>query len=509
MSAGSIAAGGGVLRALVYGTVRAYVGKVRRMMARPVQFLLVLIAVVGLVALQVFAIVNQGETALGGQARAAATAGFCVALAVVSVSAVRACPIRLRGADVAWLLPCPSAPRALVAWNVAGTSGRAAMIGVAAAVGAALRAGELTLVMWQPAVALAGALLLVRGVSYVTHLLTVHGVGRLLVGGGGALLWAVAALPPLLATANVPLSLPAWIARAGAPLRALTGALVQAVIAPTAARWPAVLVAAVIAVSVALLAIALGSGYQDRAARQTWEVEAMIAAYKDGSAATTVMAESIAARLPADVPSFDRLGGLRGEAALLWCAIATLRRSWRSDLRFPLLLAAAALAMAIVAPDYAAYPVMPVLLLVALGFLSGFVEELEHLPIRTLPGVAWRKVLAVDAVPVAVVSAMALLIVSPAIVVAAAPLTDLFAVPGVVLAAISASSVAALSFTTVGRRLLSSLLLVSLVYGIMLAGWSSTHGWVRGPATLVLGAVLAAGCWSLCAWLLANREHAR
>jgi len=509
MSAQAIASGRGVLRALCHVTLRSYVGMVRRMMARPLQFLLALTAVLGLVALQIFAIVTQGETALGGQARSAATAGFCVVLAVVSVSAVRACPIRLRGADVAWLLPCPSAPRALVAWNVAGTSGRAAMLGVAAAVGAALRAAELTLVMWQPAVALAGALLLVRGVSYVTHLLTVHGVGRLVAGGGGALLWAVAALPQVLAVAELPLSLPVWFERAGAPLRALTGALVQAVVAPAPVRWPGVLVAAVIATLVALLAIVLGTGYQDRAARQTWEVEAMISAYKDGSATTTVMAESIAARLPADVPSFDGLGGLRGEAALLWVAIASLRRSWRSDLRFPLLLAAAALATAIVAPEYAALPVTPVLLLVALGFLSGFIEELEHLAIRTLPGVAWRKVLAVDAVPVAVVTVMAVLMVSPAIVVTAAPLTDLLAVPGLVLAAISASSVAALAFTTVGPRLLSSLLLVSLVYAVMLAGWSSTSGWIRGPAALALGAVLAAGCWSVCAWLLANREHAR
>lgn len=508
MSAQSIAAGGGVLRALCYVTLHTYVGMVRRRMARPLQFLLALTAVLGLVALQIFAIVTQGETVLGGQARSAATAGLCVVLAVVSVSAVRACPIRLRGADVAWLLPCPSAPRALVAWNVAGTSGRAAMLGVAAAIGAALRAGELTLVMWQPAVALAGVLLLVRGVSYVIHLLTVHGVGRLVAGGGGALLWAVAALPQVLAVAGLSLWLPAWFERAGAPLRALTGALVQAVVAPAPVRWPGVLVAAVIAALLALLAIVLGSGYQDRAARQTWEVEAMIAAYKDGSA-TTVMAETIAARLPADVPSFDGLDRLRGEAALLWVAIASLRRSWRSDLRFPLLLAAAAVATTIVAPEYAAFPVTPVLLLVALGFLSGFIEELEHLAIRTLPGVAWRKVLAVDAVPVAVVTVMAVLIVSPAIVVTAAPLTDLLAVPGVTLAAISASSVAALAFTTVGPRLLSSLLLVSLVYAMLLAGWSSTSGWVRGPAALAFGAVVAAGCWSVCAWLLANREHAR
>ncbi len=508
MSAEAIAAGGGVLRALSHVTLRTYAGMVRRMMARPLQFLLALTAALGLVALQIYAIATQDGTVLGGRARSAATAGFCVVLAVVSVSAVRACPIRLRGADVAWLLPCPSAPRALVAWSVAGTSGRAAMFGVAAAVGAALRAGELTLVMWQPAVALAGALLLVRGVSYVIHLLTVHGVGRL-VAGGGALLWAIAALPPVLAAADIPPALPAWFERAGAPPRALTGALVQAVVAPAAARWPGVLVAVVIAALLALLAIALGSGYQDRAARQTWEIEAMIAAYKDGSATTTVMAESIAAKLPADVPSFDGLGSLGGEAALLWRAIASLRRSWRSELRFPLLLAVAALATAIVAPEYAAFPVIPVLLLVALGFLSGFIEELEHLALRTLPGAAWRKVLAVDAVPVAVVTAMAVLMVSPAIVVTAAPLTDLLAVPGVVLAAISASSVAALAFTTVGRRLMSSLLLVSLVYAIMLAGWSSTHGLARGPAALALGAVLSAGCWSVCAWLLACREHAR
>lgn len=509
MSAEAIAAGGGVLRALSHVTLRTYAGMVRRMMARPLQFLLALAAALGLVALQISAIATQGGTVLGGQARSAATAGFCVVLVVVSVSAVRACPIRLRGADVAWLLPCPSAARALVAWNVAGTSGRAAMLGVAAAVGAALRAGELTLVMWQPAVALAGALLLVRGVSYVVHLLTVHGVGRVVAGGGGALLWAIAALPPVLAAADIPLALPAWFERAGGPPRALTGALVQAVVAPAAARWPGVLVAAVIAALLALLAIALGSGYQDRAARQTWEIEAMIAAYKDGSVTTTVMAESVAAKLPADVPSFDGLGSLRGGAALLWRAIASLRRSWRSELRFPLLLAVAALTTAIVVPEYAAFPVTPVLLLVALGFLSGFIEELEHLALRMLPGAAWRKVLAVDAVPVAVVTAMAVLMVSPAIVVTAAPLTDLLAVPGVVLATISASSVAALAFTTVGRRLLSSLLLVSLVYAMLLAGWSSTSGWVRGPATLALGAVLAAGCWSLCAWLLANREHAR
>lgn len=513
MSAESVAAGGGVLRALLYVTVRTHVGTLRRLVARPVRLVLVVASVLGLVALQIFAITNQSEAVLGGRARAAVTAGLCVALAVMSISAVRTCPIRLRGADVAWLLPCPAGPRALVAWNVAGTSGRAATVGVAAAIGAALRAGEVTPVMWQPALALAGAMLLVRGVSYVTHLLTVHGVPRLAAGIAAPLLWSVAALPDALTAAGLALAPPAWLERVGAPLRALAGALVQPVIAPAAARWPGVIVAVAVAVAVALLAIVLGSGYQDRAARQTWEIEALISAYKDGPGTAAAMAETIAARLPADVPSFDRLDGLQGEAALLWRAVATMRRSWRSELWSPLLLAAGAVVTALVAPDYAALPAVPVLLLAAFGFFSGFVEELEHLPVRTLPGTAWRKVLAVDAVPVAMLSAATLLVVSPAIAVSAVPwsvrLTDLLAVPGVTFAAISASSVAALWFATLGRRLLASVVLVSLVYAIMLAGWSLTQGPGRGPAVLTIGAVLAGACWSLCAWLLGNRVHAR
>jgi hypothetical protein len=508
VSAESLAAGGAVLRALWYVTLRTHLGRFRRLAARRIQLALSLVAVLGLVALQVFAITTQSETVLGARTGAATTAGLCIVLAVVSFTAVRGCPIRMRGADVAWLLPCPGGPRALVAWNVAGTGGSAALIGVAAAAGAALRAGELTWVMWQPAVALMGATLLVRGVSYVAHLLTVHGVPRLAVGIAVPLLWSVAALPGALAAAGLAWSPPTWLVGVGTPARALTGALIQPVIAPAAARWPAVIVAALVAVTVALLAVALGSGYQDRAARQTWETEAIIAAYKDGSGMATVMAEAVAARLPAGVPSFDRLDGLQGEAALLWRAIAGLRRGWRSELRAPLVLAAAAVATAIVAPAYALVPALPVLLLAALGFFSGFVEELEHLPVRTLPGSAWRKVLAVDAVPVATVTVAGSLVAAPAIVVSAAQVSDLLAVPGVALAAISASSVAALWWPTLGRRVLASALLVALTYAVMLAGWSLTVGPGRGPTLLALGALLATVSWSLCAWLLGHRALA-
>jgi hypothetical protein len=509
VSAESLAAGGAVLRALWYVTLRTHLGRFRRLAARRIQLALSLAAVLGLVALQVYAITTQSETAPGPRVAAAATAGLCIVLAVVSFTAVRGCPIRLRGADVAWLLPCPAGPRALVAWNVAGTGGRAALIGVAAAAGAALRAGELTWMMWQPAVALMGATLLVRGVSYVAHLLTVHGVPRLAVGIAAPLLWSVAALPGALAAAGLAWSPPTWLVGVGTPAWALTGALVQPVIAPAAARWPAVIVAALVAVAVALLAVALGSGYQDRAARQTWETEAIIAAYKDGSGMATAMAEAVAARLPAGVPSFDRLDRLQGEAALLWRAIAGLRRGWRSEMRAPLVLAAAAVATAIVAPAYALVPALPVLLLAALGFLSGFVEELEHLPVRTLPGSAWRKVLAVDAVPVATVTVAGSLVAAPAVVVSAGQVTDLLAVPGVALAAISASSVAALWWPTLGRRVLASAVLVPSTYAVMLAGWSLTAGPARGPALLALGALLATVCWSLCAWLLGHRALAR
>jgi hypothetical protein len=147
------------------------------------------------------------------------------------------------------------------------------------------------------------------------------------------------------------------------------------------------------------------------------------------------------------------------------------------------------------------------------GFLNGLVEELEHLPIRTLPGSARRKVVASDTVPVAIVTAAALLVLAPAIVVHpgrwGVRLADLLAVPGVAVAAISASSVAMLSFATLGRRMIASAVLVSVVYVILLGGWSLTAGLGRGPVVLALGAMLASACWSLCGWMLEHRFQVR
>lgn len=496
MSVSSVAAGAGVLRALGHVTVRTHLGKLRRMGSA--QRALLGILVVGLVALQINAITSE-HAMLDRRWVGLASAGLCAVLAVVSVSAVRACPIRLRGADVAWLLPCPSGQRALVAWHVAGTAGRAALIGVAAAIGAALRAGGVSLFMWQPAVALTGAALLVRAVSYVTHLVTVHGVPRRVAGAGGALVWGVSALPAAADAVGIAVPLPGWVVAAGAPLRWVAAALVQPVLEPAAALWPGVLGVGAGAVAMAAAAVALATGYQDRAAQQTWEMEALVAAVREGSSVGAV-SEVVAARLPSGVPSFDGLNGLQGEWALLWRAVAGLRRSWRSEIRAPLVLCAAAVAAAFLAPGYAVAPALPVALLAAGGFFSGFVEEIDHLPVRTLPGAPWRKVVAVDAVPLAMLTAGVLLVVAPAVTVAVGPwslrLADLLAVPGVTSAAVAASTVSALTCATIGRRVLASALLVGSVYALALGAWTLAGAGLRGPAVLVLGATLAVACWT-------------
>jgi hypothetical protein len=66
-----------------------------------------------------------------------------------------------------------------------------------------------------------------------------------------------------------------------------------------------------------------------------------------------------------------------------------------------------------------------------------------------------------------------------------------------------------LSFATLGRRMIASAVLVSVVYVILLGGWSLSAGLGRGPVVLAVGAMLASACWLLCGWMLEHRLQVR
>lgn len=490
---------GSIVRALSYVAVRDLIMRVRRLATHPIRLVL-LVAVIGsLGALQVGAIATRGQSPAGSSN--GAVAGIVLVLCISVFSAVRRSPVRLRPGDVAWLVPSSRGPRSLLAWHLGAGAARLAVFGVVAGVVAMIRSGEAALLALQPAVALTVLALFLRATAFLTHVSTTRGVPKTIAAGVAIALVAPAALPFVVASWTGNPELPSVVARAAAVPGIVLDPLLAAIRAPDPTLWGPLALASILVTALAVLVIGLGHGYQDEAARRTWERASVAAAYQDGSPLAGPIQELVAARLPADIPSFTRLTGLTVERALLWRAIANLRRSWRWDLRPTAVLVVASLGLAVLAPAVGLVPIGGLLLLALPGFRSGVVGELEHLAIRTIPGRPGAKVLAADALPVALFSLELITVAAPVVIVLGLPGSLLLGAPGVAAANIASASLVAIVIPTLGRRLAFSALvsggaylLMAAIGGVLLTG-PVPH--LAGPAVLVVGWLWAAATWAL------------
>jgi hypothetical protein len=492
---------GSILRALSYVARRDLTMRLRRLATHPVRLVVLLGALGGLGALQVGAIATRTDTPVGSPA--GAVAGLVLVLCISVFSAVRRSPIRLRPGDVAWLVPSSRGPRSLLAWHLGAGAARLAVFGVAAGVVAMARAGETSLLALQPAVALTALALFLRGMTFLTHVSTTRGVPKTVAASVAIALVAPAALPFVVTSASNTATVPAGVARAAAIPGLVFDPLLAAIRAPDATLWGPLAIAALIVAALAVLVVSLGHGYQDEAARRTWERASVAAAYQDGSPLAGPIQELVAARLPSNVSSFTRLASLTGERALLWRAIANLRRSWRWDLRPSAVFAVAAIVLAVLAPAIVFAPLAAVLVLALPGFRSGVVGELEHLAIRTIPGRPGAKIRAADAVPVALFALELVVVALPVVLVRGLPPSLLLAAPGIAAATIASASLVSLIVPTLGRRLAYSTALNGAAYVVLFAGGFAMADarvpvpGLPGAAVLVLGAAWAAGTWHL------------
>jgi len=494
---------GSIVRALSYVAVRDLTMRVRRLATHPVRLAL-LVAVIGsLGALQVGAIATRGQNPVGTPA--GAVAGIALLLCISVFSAVRRSPIRLRPGDVAWLVPSSRGPRSLLAWHLGAGACRLAVFGIAAGVVAILRAGEVTLLAFQPAVALTLLALFLRGTAFLAHLSTTRGVPRTVAAGVAIAVIAPAALPFVVASLTGGPQPPLAVTRAAAVAGVVLDPLLAAIRAPDPTLWGPLMLAGGLVAGLAVLVVGLGHGYQDEAARRSWERASVAAAYQDGSPLAGPIQELVAARLPANVSSFTRLSNLTVERALLWRALANLRRSWRWDLRPTAVLIAASVTLAVLAPTIVVAPLGGLLLLALPGFRSGVVGELEHLAIRTIPGRPGAKIRAADALPVVLFTVELIAVAVPVVLVMGLPASLLVAAPGIAVANIASASLVALVVPTLGRRLAYSAALSGSAYLVMTAAGGALLG-TPAPHVAGLAVLLVGTLWGGAAWSLAGRR---
>ena len=510
--AGVVAGSGSIVRALTYVAVRDSARRIRRLARHPIRLVLLVVVIGGFFVLQVGAIAARSDGPVGSSS--GAVAGLATMVCIGVVSAVRRCPIRLRPGDVAWLLPSPRGTRTLLAWHLGSGAARLAVFGTVAGAVAMVRDGGGTLVVFQPAVALTLLALFVRGIAYLAHLLTTRGVPKTLVAAGVVALIAPAALPWLVAARSSTGVAPIAVTQVAAIPGVILDPLLAAIRGPDPSLWPLLGLAALLVAALAVLVVALGQGYQDEAARRAWERASVAAAYQDGSPLAGPIQELVAARLPAGVSSFTRLGGLTGEWALLWRAIANLRRSWRWDLRPTAVMLLVAVGFALFIPELALVPAIALLALALPGFRSGVVGELEHLAIRTIPGAPQAKVRAADVLPVALFAAELTVVALPGLLALGVPIGAiaalLVAAPGFAAASVASASLVSLYIPTLGRRMAFSALLTSLAYTAMVAAGAvalragTPSAWFAGAAVLAVG-----GGWATAAWHLGGRQLGR
>ncbi|MEW9531055.1 hypothetical protein [Microbispora sp. NPDC049125] len=413
----------GVLLALTYASRRSTGRQIREFARSPIRILVVLALLGGLAALEATGLPAPEGTALPSRFLAA---GLSAVLGVTAALGALHCPVRLRAADVAWLVPLKEGPRALVLYKIVSLAATSVVIGLVGGLAGRLLARSAEVDVVSATLSLALAATAFRVVSYLPYMLVTHGVRR------------------------VPLAVGLFALGAGAAVAtvALGGAAPLAVFLPSAGgHATATATALMVVVLLAALTVGLADRYQDAAARLAWEMEAMRAALqRDG----TSLAEMAARRLRRGVPSLAASPRFAGEAAFVWRAFAQLRRTWRGDLAGVLPVAAASAVAALWAGSGVALLPTAVAALLALlqAGSTGLADELDRTPFLLAPGRLGRQVLAVEVLPALAITARLVLVWLPVVVLGrgldlSARLGVLPALPGLAALVVAASSAAA------------------------------------------------------------------
>lgn len=494
---------GATFRALVYVAWRIQLGRLRRLRSNPGPAIALATLVVALVALQLSVVGSPTGIVLDDGLRAAVAGVVAALLALSCGAATTRCPVRLRGADVAWLLPRPGGGRTLVAHHVAGPAVRVLVAAAVATTVAALLAGPAVSV--RTVVAIASSTLLLRTAPVVSFLLALRLPPRLVqvvtvAAWGGVAVGAFATA--------VDTSVPAVVRSLLWPGRAVVDTLVGAVAAPSTVTTAALAGVATIVVIAAIVAVVLSDGYEEPAALRTWQDEALAAAVRDGSMSGEVVAELVATKLRPGLASFEGARWARGEAAFTWRALAQARRDLRGRLAILAVGPAVVVAVAVLAPAATAVPIVLIVLLAAVSAPTAVLEERGHRGLATFPGVPWRKLAAVTAVPALETTISVGVALVPWLLLGdltvAARLGLLVTLPFVATAAIAVAGTAALRPATVARQLsagaTSSLAVVAALAGVV---WLAPSVW--GP----LAAVSAAVAITAVSWRAGGRWLAR
>lgn len=395
----------GVLTALAYVEVRTAAGRIRRSLRNPLTLIGIVVGLGAVVWTQLINPVDPSAFQLGESLREVGVAIVAGVLGGSALVGVSTCPIRLRGPDIAWLVPRRGGVRAIVAAHLAMPAARMLLIGLPwiLLIGAISPNPPL----WGGVVAVALIGVVVRVHGALVHLIALRGAARV---------WQVVVPSAWLGVAVTatldagrlpgPVELVAsWVRR---PLEVLVGA----VAAPLSGA-PGVGAVAVGIVALGIGTVALGTRWQDGAAQRTWESEAVTAALRDGTMTGEVMSQAIDRQVRRGIPSLGRDLGLHGEWALVWRGVAGLRRTWRPIGWMVGGAVAVATGLAVFAPDLAWLPTAVVAAWVTLMPQTGLLEERGHLALFRIPGSAVRRAIAVDVLPITYLSLTVVLVAAP------------------------------------------------------------------------------------------------
>lgn len=490
--------------ALAYVAWRTTVLRLRRTLRSPLQVALAAAGVAAFTTMQMLALRAPTGAAVGEAGRDAVVAAALGILAVVAFSATFQCPLRLRGADIAWLFPCPGGPRALLLRHVTGTT----WVALAAAAGvllAGVLAGGLRSGAVEVPLAAAAAALGVRAVSTAVYLLRLRLVDRRILRVVAPLALLVAAAPAAGRAFGFADAVPAMLAGATAWARHAVAALVDAVLTAGAADDAGLGLSLAAAVVLGFGCVAAGRGFVDDAARATWEVEAARSMLSDPDASKAV-ADLASKNMRQGVPSFERLNRMRGDAAFVWKDVAAARRSWRAQLRGLAPFFAVAVVLSLWAPAGA---FLPAVLVVVIELLSsrydGMPAELDRAFVHTVPGTPWRRLLAVEATPALLSMLGAGLVWLPVLVLSGLPVAVRFGgLAAVVVGAALVPVVSGLAAVTVSGALRHALAAAAVMGTVvaLAAGATLASNVLAGVAVAVAAAI---ACTAVSAHLLPRR----
>ena len=366
-----------VVWALSYVAVRTTIRRAVAVARSPVRLALLVVAVAAFVFLQTRGVDH------GGVAPRYALVVPVALLGVLGAGGALRCPVRLRTADVAWVLPMANGPRALMLYKILAMFGGFLAFGLVGAGAGRVVEGQASPGVIGCALGLAVGATLIRMSSYLSFVLVSRGVPRYPLAG----FWIAVALVS---------------AVAGGPLSGMFDNLFGSVLAPSDGwrPWGTAMGAAVLAV-LAWPTVALADRYQDAAARLAWEFAALRAAMREDRGNSGRLAEMTTHRLRRGVLSLPAGQRFAGEAAFAWRAIAQLRRTWRRDAIGALPVVAVSAGLAVwTAPRTALIPLGLATVLALAGISStGLADELDRGFFHITPGRLGRQLLAIELVP--------------------------------------------------------------------------------------------------------------